>query len=37
MVIFDVDTCPVVLHVSYIFICVNCLWIDMLPICYVML
>ena len=28
-------TCPVVLHVSYILICVNYLWIDMLMICYV--
>ena len=35
MVIFDVDMCHVVLHVSYILICVNCLWIDMLIICYV--
>ena len=35
MVIFNVDMCPVVLHVSYILICVNCLWIDMLLICYV--
>ena len=25
MVIFDVDTCLMVLHVSYILICVNCL------------
>ena len=35
MVIFDVDTCLIVLHVSYILICVNCLWIDMFLICYV--
>ena len=32
MIIFDVDTCPVILHVSYILICVNCLWIYMLMI-----
>ena len=37
MIIFDVDTCPVVLHVLYMLICVNCLWIDILPICYAML
>ena len=35
MIIFDVDTCLVVLHVSYILICMNCMWIDMFLICYV--
>ena len=32
MVIFDVDMCPVVLHMSYILICVNCFGIGMLMI-----